>query len=428
MKACLSRTVVLVLLAAATLVACSPAFAEWKPTDPPNQPMGTGRGIFPGRVVWVYDPAAAKWDGKTGQWYEDAWTDPAVADAMVSRAIRLLAGAKTDGDAWQAIFKYHNKLRGRGDAGYRPGEKIAVKLNLNSLSNHNTPQVTAAMVRQLVRHAGVPEEDILLSDPSRKLSEAIYTAVHKEFPKVRFEDASGKYETPAPDKTVAVHYADPTIPDSGKTYLPASFTAATYLINMAMLKAHDLAGVTLCAKNHFGSVYRECDADKWNKGWSPGNMHEAISVRKRPMGSYNPLVDLMGHKHLGGKTVLYFIDGLYPGPNQGKTPARWKSAPFNNGWTASVFASLDPVAIDSVVLDFCAAEPTLESQIVGSVDNYLHEAALAGNPPSGVTYDPEGDGIPLKSLGVHEHWNNPAEKQYSRNLGTAKGIELIISK
>jgi hypothetical protein len=28
-------------------------------------------------------------------------------------------------------------------------------------------------------------------------------------------------------------------------------------------------------------------------------------------------------------------------------------------------------------------------------------------------------------LGVHEHWNNPDQKQYSRNLGSVRGIELI---
>jgi hypothetical protein len=59
------------------------------------------------------------------------------------------------------------------------------------------------------------------------------------------------------------------------------------------------------------------------------------------------------------------------------------------------------------------------------VDNYLHEAALAGNPPSGTVYDPDGDGARLSSLGVHEHWNNATEKKYSRNLGKSEGIELV---
>jgi hypothetical protein len=31
----------------------------------------------------------------------------------------------------------------------------------------------------------------------------------------------------------------------------------------------------------------------------------------------------------------------------------------------------------------------------------------------------------LASLGVHEHWNDPKAKKYSRNLGSGKGIELV---
>jgi parallel beta-helix repeat protein len=65
--------------------------------------------------------------------------------------------------------------------------------------------------------------------------------------------------------------------------------------------------------------------------------------------------------------------------------------------------------------------------VSGNPDNYMHEAALADNPPSGTFYDPEGDGTRLASLGVHEHWNNPVDKQYSRNLGTGDGIELVVA-
>ena len=48
--------------------------------------------------------------------------------------------------------------------------------------------------------------------------------------------------------------------------------------------------------------------------------------------------------------------------------------------------------------------------------------------PEGITYDPENDGTPLKSLGVFEHWNNPTDRLYSRNLGTGDGIELKYFK
>ena len=97
---------------------------------------------------------------------------------------------------------------------------------------------------------------------------------------------------------------------------------------------------------------------------------------------------------------------------------------FDDGWVSSLFMSQDPVAIDSVGLDFLRNEPKA-TQVRGNPDNYLHEAALANKPPSGTVYDPEHDGKPLDSLGVHEHWNNPAAKQYSRNLGKAEGIELV---
>ena len=53
---------------------------------------------------------------------------------------------------------------------------------------------------------------------------------------------------------------------------------------------------------------------------------------------------------------------------------------------------------------------------------------IKGNPakwPEGFIYDPEDDGTPLTSLGVHEHWNNPTDMQYTRNPGTGEGIELI---
>jgi hypothetical protein len=64
----------------------------------------------------------------------------------------------------------------------------------------------------------------------------------------------------------------------------------------------------------------------------------------------------------------------------------------------------------------------------GGAEDYLHEAAQADSPPSGTFYDPENDGVALASLGVHEHWNNPTDKQYTRNLGTGDGIELIYRR
>jgi hypothetical protein len=59
------------------------------------------------------------------------------------------------------------------------------------------------------------------------------------------------------------------------------------------------------------------------------------------------------------------------------------------------------------------------------VDDHLHQAADSANWPAGVRYDPENDGTVIGSLGVHEHWNNAVAMEYSHNLGTGDGIELV---
>ena len=110
---------------------------------------------------------------------------------------------------------------------------------------------------------------------------------------------------------------------------------------------------------------------------------------------------------------------MYSGDRWSSGPHRWKLTPFNGNWQSSIFASQDPVALESVGLDFLRSEMPL----IKNADHHLHEAALANNPPSGVVYKP--DGVRLESLGVHEHWNNATDKQYSRNLGTGNGIEFV---
>ena len=127
--------------------------------------------------------------------------------------------------------------------------------------------------------------------------------------------------------------------------------------------------------------------------------------------------------------MLYLVDGLYSGCHpEDNAPMRWAAEPFGNDWTSSLFASQDPVALESVCFDLMQLEgdPRLYPQRMG-VDDYLHEAALADDPPSGSFYDPDhaGDVARLSSLGVHEHWNDPVNRQYSRNLGIGDGIELV---
>jgi hypothetical protein len=118
-------------------------------------------------------------------------------------------------------------------------------------------------------------------------------------------------------------------------------------------------------------------------------------------------------------------------------PVKYFMPPFNNDWSSSLFVSLDQVAIESVCFDFLRTEwnginkhdpmnnRAEQNPNIRGVDDYIHQAADASNWPDGIKYDPDNSGKPIPSLGVHEHWNNPVDKQYSANLGTGKGIELV---
>jgi len=411
----------------------NPAAAAFSPGEPANSPIGTARGIHPGRVVWVRDANATSWDGSTGNWWDDKNTDPKTVDVMMSSAIRGLAGKSSDSQAWDALFRHFNKTRGFGDTGYQKPEKIAIKINMNQDRPREwkpdagmpSPQVVYSLVHQLIKTAGVPGSAITIYDATRYIGDPIYDRIRGN-PDPDFQDVTFVV---APDnaqkgRVAAVHDgANPLNTKAGTLYLPQCVTQAKYMINLALLRAHTLCGVTLCAKNHFGTTYFP---DKG--GWTPQPLHDSSS-RKNPMGSYNCLVDLNGHKHMDGKTFLYMIDGLYPAKNQTSGVIRFAS--FGNDWFSSILAAQDMVAIDSVGLDFLRSEqavnPTLVD-VVGNPDNYLHEAALANKAPSGTSYDPEDDGTALASLGVHEHWNNPTDRKYSRNLGTGNGIELVAQK
>jgi hypothetical protein len=39
-----------------------------------NSPIGVEHGIFPGRVVWVFDPKVATWDGTNKYWWDEKST------------------------------------------------------------------------------------------------------------------------------------------------------------------------------------------------------------------------------------------------------------------------------------------------------------------------------------------------------------------
>lgn len=389
-------------------------FGEFNPQSPklfvkPKQPIGEGRGIHPGRVAWIHAPGVAKWDGHTGLWVEDRWNDQAKADAMIPHAVMQLTGESTAEKAWKSLFKYFNQTHGRGNRGYKKGEMIAIKLNLNNaITHHDTielnssPFVTLALVRSMVCDGGIRQQDIVLCEPSRAITDSIFNKVHREFPNVRFIDNIG-----GDGREKCEYYPEQIVysVDNGKMArgLAKCIVDADYLINTALLKTHSGPGVTLTGKNWYG-------ATDINLLWRQ-NAHNNVSQDKRHgKPGYKTFVDFMAHKNLGQKTLLFLIDGTYGSRDVNGAPnPKWMKEPFNGDWACSLIVSQDEVSCDAVGMDIIINEwPEFGS--LNYCDEYLREAASIPNAPSGTIY--RQDGKPLeKPLGLFEHWN--AEHKYT---------------
>ena len=434
------------------------------PSDfPPNQPMGEEMGIFPGRVVWEWNPDATNENctnefnqgGEPDGYFLAKNSNQDVIDQMMEEVVLKLTGGSDVAVAWTLLFTDLNKRKGLGDLAYQEGQKIFIKMNMGTggwLSNAGTlerltaqqwqrdnygiaetsPAMVISLLDQLVNDCGIRQEDIYVGDPIAHIFQDVYEQIFARFPDVKYVDKShsdlGRTKISEADEP-AIIWSDKgdVMSGAGIDYLYKEMEESDYLINLACLKAHARAGVTLTAKNHFGSHSRD----------AASHLHTGLvsSENDQPYrteyGMYRVLTDIMGHEKLGGNTVLFIVEGLWGGPEATEKPVKWRSAPFNNDWPSSILAAQDAVALESVCFDLLKSEfndpsrPGKDRPWYGAVDDHLHQAADSKNWPDGFTYDPEGDGTAMGSMGVHEHWNNETEKLYSRNLGQEYGIQLI---
>jgi hypothetical protein len=296
------------------------------------------------------------------------------------------------------------------------------------------------MLRELVNVAGIRQSDISIGDPIAHIFGHNYSIWHAEFPDVvyvdRFSEMFGRTLIKQTEKSL-VFYSDKR--QSDKLY--DIIENADYMINVASLKPHGSAGISLGAKNHFGSQGRPSASHLHYSLIAPLWEESPREVGNPSNGGYKRyrvLVDLIGSRYLGQNTMLCIVDGLFGGgADETRGPVKYFMPPFNGDWSNSIFISQDQVALESVCFDFLRTEWDGKNKHdkannifeqgpnLFGVDDYLHQAADSKNWPDGIIYDPDNSGKQLPSLGVHEHWNNPARKQYSGNLGLPNGITLI---
>jgi len=312
--------------------------------------------IPPGRVVHIHSLNATHWAGETAFWDH---VDQTTVNAMVDQGLMLLTRAQTVADAWRVLLPE-----------YQPGQIIAIKVNFNNNSSNCTDtdnkidgliQPVNALVSGLAQ-IGVAPSDIHVYDAIRALPDRF---VNMGLSGIEFFDANCR-------NTAGFNY----VPASKVTFYPPegvlapdewvnnALMNATYLINMPIMKGnHTAAGVTLGAKNHFGTVN------------SPSGMHNLVNiVGGTARHDYNPLVDLLRSPLIGGKTILTVGDGLFAARHFNQAPETWST--FGNQVPNSLFFSVDKVSVDCIMHDLLAAE--LGAGLSARANEYLRLAGAAG--------------------------------------------------
>jgi len=302
------------------------------------------------RVVRAFDGNATSWDYSSNYYFD--FIDQNAVNQMFLEGLQSLMRANSVRAACRQMIPY-----------YQPGEKIAIKINLNNNSNQSneidaTAPVLNALLLALTSGLGASETDIYVYDVSRAIpTYRIRSRVPWNINYVQSGDALAQADTNAPISFRGI----------GNQYCPLVLTQASHLIDLCLFKDHLFVLATMGMKNHFGTTRP-----------SPANLHNPINQN---------ISDLNATPHIRDKTRLIIGDalfGVYTGGPYG-VPQQW--ATFPGGPTPnSIFLGVDPVATESVMIDYLIAEQVHHGIPLLS-HNYLHDAM-----------DHHG-------LGLHEHRN-----------------------
>jgi len=268
---------------------------------------------------------------------EDGRIDAGLVGQMTRLGVTTLAGEEDEATAWGRYVT--------------PGQRVAIKVNCLSgppVASH--PAVADAVVTG-VQTAGVAPEDILVFDRLTAELETCGFPVNKAGAGVRCygTDEVGYDREPT------------TVKEVGTCFSRIVSEWCDTIINVPVLKDHDLAGLTGALKNHYGSIN------------NPNKLHG------QPEDHCSPYIaDLNCAEVLRGKQHLIVYDALmvcYQG-GPGYKPAT--TVPYG-----TLMAATDPVAADTVglkLLDELRAEHGLPA-VAGSERDpkYLAVAADEGH-------------------------------------------------
>jgi uncharacterized protein (DUF362 family) len=250
------------------------------------------RAAAPGLVVRVAHPGVVDASGRA---------DAAIALDMVDAAMARLTGKGDRAAAWASLFS-------RDDV-------VAIKVNglaAPALSSH--PEIVRAIVAGL-RAAGLPDDNIIIYDRlTRELERGGFTPNTGRGVRCYGSDVSG-YDA-APTEAGSV----------GSCLSRIVSESCTAIINVPVVKDHDVAGVSIALKNHFGSIN------------NPNKQHEnRCSPQVADVNLFAPIRAKQRLIIADAFTITYDGGPAY----KPKTSARYNS----------ILAARDPVALDAVGLE-----------------------------------------------------------------------------
>lgn len=284
------------------------------------------------RVIQIHDPDATYWDFSSG--YYGDYVNQGLVDAMVDRGVCELTGLPNPSTAWQRIM-----------SSYQSGHRVAIRVNFNNCDTYypsgNMIDSIIEPINSIIKgltSIGIPTADVWVYDASRTLpnrftSGCLYSGV-------KFYDFQGgngnlKATFTSTDPSRIIDFSNPNIPTHEITDVLIN---AQHLISVPLLKAHS-TGVSGTLKLHLGTI----------DGPTYTDLHPYLYDLEK-----NPLVDIYKNTHIRDKTRLIVGDGLFGSRSYIATPERWSI--FGDKSPNTLFFSLDPVALDTVMQDLLHTE------------------------------------------------------------------------
>ncbi len=228
---------------------------------------------------------------------EAGGVNQAVVQRWITSALERITGQGGQ-ESWRALF--------------RPSDRVAIKVNgLGGPRIATSPRVSQAIAQGLM-DVGLEPKQILIWDRSgRELRDAGYAIREDKGPLCYGTDRAG-YE-PVPRMHGSI----------GSCYSQILTRWATALVNVPVLKDHDLSGVSLSMKNLYGVIH------------NPNKYHDS--------GCSPYLADLLGSQEIQGKLRLIVCDGHRAQCQGGPAHvAKWVW-PYRG-----LLVGMDPVALDAL--------------------------------------------------------------------------------